>query len=229
MRFRSIHLAHNRVWQGNYTLSGLEGVEIRNKVVGVIGTGAIGTAFCSIMKGFGSQVLATDIKPSQACMDLGVEYVSIDELLEVADIVSLHCPLMPSTFHIINEERLDLMKSTSFLINVSRGGLVDTDALIDALEKQEIAGCAMDVYDNEGNLFFKDFTKFTSPKRMLTWDRKFNTLKSFPNVLITPHSAFLTHEALQNIATTTIENLKEFAMGEALTNEVRPLAIKTEK
>eukprot|EP00210_Caulerpa_lentillifera_P004681 g4466.t1 len=223
---RSIHLAYNRVWQGNYTLSGLEGVEIRNKIVGVIGTGAIGTAFCSIMKGFGCRILATDLAPSQTCKDLGVEYVDIDELVEVADIVSLHCPLMPSTFHIINEERLDLMKSSSFLINVSRGGLVDTDALIEALEKRELAGCAMDVYDNEGNLFFKDFSKFTSPKRMITWDRKFNTLKSFPNVLITPHSAFLTNEALKNIATTTIENLKEFVMGETLTNEVKPLVMK---
>lgn len=221
---RNVHLAYNRVWQGNYTLSGLEGMEINGKTVGVIGTGAIGACFCAIMKGFGCRVLASDVWQNPKCLEMGVEYVELDELLDEADIVSLHCPLIPSTFHIINRERLIRMKPTALLINVSRGGLVDTDALLDALEAGDIGGCGMDVYENEGNLFFEDFTVNTSNARLKHWDRRFASLKVYPNVLITPHSAFLTNEALQSIASTTMANIRQYCAGEELTNEVKPRA-----
>lgn len=221
---RNIHLAYNRVWQGNYTLSGLEGMEIHGKTVGVIGTGAIGACFCAIMKGFGCRVLASDLRENPRCLELGVEYVDQEYLLEESDIVSLHCPLLTDTFRMINRDRLVKMKPTAILINVSRGGLVDTDALLDALEAGDIGGCGMDVYENEGNLFFEDFTVHTSHKRLQNWDRRFASLKGYPNVLITPHSAFLTKEALQSIAGTTVQNIKEFCAGQELTNEVKIVA-----
>ncbi|CAD7698434.1 unnamed protein product [Ostreobium quekettii] len=220
---RKLHLAYNRVWQGNYTLSGLVGNEVHGKTIGVVGTGSIGTCVCSIMKGFGCKVLAHDLKPNSRCIDMGVEYVSLEELLSSSHVVSLHCPLLPSTFHIINRERLALMKPNAMLINVSRGGLVDTDALLEAVEYGKIGGCAMDVYENEGNLFDTDFSSYTSEERVRNWDRRFAMLKSYPNVLITPHSAFLTVEALNNIANTTRDNLAAFATGQPLENEVKPM------
>jgi len=220
---RKLHLAYNRVWQGNYTLSGLVGNEVHGKTIGVVGTGSIGTCVCSIMKGFGCNVIANDLKPDPHCVAMGVKYVSLEELLASAHVVSLHCPLLPSTFHIINRERLALMKPNAMLINVSRGGLVDTDALLEAVETGKIGGCAMDVYENEGNLFFNDFTCYTSEERVKNWDRRFAMLKSYPNVLITPHSAFLTVEALNSIANTTQENLLAFATGQPLDNEVKPM------
>ncbi|GMH35309.1 hypothetical protein BSKO_03177 [Bryopsis sp. KO-2023] len=218
---RNIHLAYNRVWQGNYTLSGLEGMEIHGKTVGVIGTGPVGASFCAIMKGFGCTVLANALEPNPKCVKMGVEYVSLDDLLEKADIVSLHCPLNPTTFHIINRERLIKMKPTALLINVSRGGLVDTDALLDALEAGDVGGCGMDVYEKEGNLFFQDFTTNPATKRFDFWDRRFAALKVYPNVLITPHSAFLTSEAMENIASMTVKNIENFCKGAEIQDEIK--------
>ncbi|CAD7698435.1 unnamed protein product [Ostreobium quekettii] len=148
---RKLHLAYNRIWQGNYTLSGLEGTEVHGKTVGVVGTGSIGACFCAIMKGFGCSVLATDVAANPRCVDMDVTYMPLEELLAKSDIVSLHCPLLPSTFHMINKERLEMMKPTALLINVSRGGLIDSDALVDALESGQLGGAGMDVYENEGD------------------------------------------------------------------------------
>ncbi|KAK9905506.1 hypothetical protein WJX75_001127 [Coccomyxa subellipsoidea] len=217
---RNLHLAHIRMWAGDYTLSGLVGFELRSKTVGVLGTGAIGAAACRIFKGFGSRVIAYDIYESEEVRALGVEYMSKEELLQQADVISLHCPLLPSTYHIIDKDSIATMKRGAIIVNVSRGGLVDTDAATDALETGQLGGLALDVYEHEGSLFFKNWTALTSGERFKSWDKKFQMLKSYPNVLVTPHSAFLTEQALSNIAATTVENLKEFSTGKKLSFQV---------
>ncbi|PRW60617.1 D-lactate dehydrogenase [Chlorella sorokiniana] len=177
---RNLHLATSRVKEGNYALSGLVGL------------------------GFGCRVLAYDVYKSEELKSQGVTYCSLEQLLSESDIISLHCPLLPSTFHIINAERLALMKSTAVLINVSRGGLVDTDALLEALQSGRLAGVAMDVYEQEGPLFFRDYTNYSARERMKSWDRRFASL-----------------EALTNIADTTIDNLASGLLGCPLKNEVK--------
>lgn len=219
---RNLHLQHQRVSSGNYTLSGMVGFEVSGKTVGVIGTGKIGVEFCTMLKGFGGKVLAYDVQPHPGLVEQGVQYVPLEQLMAESDIVSLHCPLMASTFHIINKERLALMKPTAVLINVSRGGLVDTDALVTALRNNKLAGVGMDVYEQEGPLFFKDYTRYSARERMKNWDSLFQSLIHMPQVLITPHSAFLTQEALENIADTTIENLINCCLDRPLTNQVLP-------
>ncbi|KAL4447605.1 hypothetical protein ABPG75_004824 [Micractinium tetrahymenae] len=217
---RNLHLSHQRVCSGNYALSGLVGFEVSGKTVGVVGTGKIGVEFCTLLKGFGCTILAHDVYESEALKAQGVQYVPLEQLMAESDIVSLHCPLMASTFHIVNAERLALMKPTAILINVSRGGLVDTDALLAALQNGRLAGTAMDVYENEGPLFFKDYTRYSARERMKAWDQRFAALVHMPQVLITPHSAFLTQEALGNIADTTSDNLVCACLGRRLANEV---------
>ncbi|KAL3135515.1 hypothetical protein ABBQ38_005995 [Trebouxia sp. C0009 RCD-2024] len=219
---RRLHHAHMRMHQWDYSLSGLVGFELHGKTVGVVGTGAIGSALCAVLKGFGCLVLAHDLKPSAHCQGMGVEYVSLEELLQRSDVVSLHCPLLPSTKHMISAQRLALMKPGAMLINCSRGGLVDTLALIEALESGHIGAAGLDVYEREGPLFFANLGEMELNERMQSWDRNFQILKSFPNVLITPHSAFLTQEALQSIAQTTIVNLTEFQLGQSLSYQVCP-------
>ncbi|EIE23378.1 hypothetical protein COCSUDRAFT_28806 [Coccomyxa subellipsoidea C-169] len=219
---RNLHLAHIRMWAGDYTLSGLVGFELKSKTVGVLGTGAIGAAACRIFRGFGSRVLAHDIYESEEVRALGVEYVSKEDLLRLADVISLHCPLLPSTYHIIGAESIATMKRGAIIVNVSRGGLVDTDAATDALESGQLGGLALDVYEHEGSLFFKNWTAVTAGERFRSWDKKFQTLKSYPNVLVTPHSAFLTEQALSNIAATTVDNIEEFGAGKKLTYQVLP-------
>lgn len=219
---RNLVRAHVRVLQGNFTVSGLIGRELCGKTVGIVGTGSIGIAAARIWKGIGTRVLAFDIKPNPDFEDV-VEYVSKEQLLAESDFVSLHCPLLPNTFHIINADSLKAMKVGSMLINCGRGGLVNTSALIDALERGGISGAAMDVYEDEGNLFFQDFTQYSVHDRVQAqkFDRKFHLLTSFSNVIVTPHTAFLTEEALEAIAKTTVQNLTEFANGSDLTNEVK--------
>ncbi|GAB4816217.1 hypothetical protein N2152v2_003263 [Parachlorella kessleri] len=218
---RNLHLTHQRVAAGNYTLSGLVGFELSGKTFGIVGTGKIGLALIKLLQGFDCTVLCYDVYKTQEAERLGGRYVSLEELLSQADIVSLHTPLLTETFHLMDQSRLALMKPTAYLINVSRGGLVNTAALLNALQEGRLGGCAMDVYENEGPLFFRDYTRFSPLERLKNWDRQFEELISLPNVLITPHSAFLTNEALSNIAETTISNLKACAMGEPLINEVR--------
>ncbi|KAL3158684.1 hypothetical protein ABBQ32_011426 [Trebouxia sp. C0010 RCD-2024] len=219
---RRLHHAHMRMQQWDYSLSGLVGFELHGKTVGVVGTGAIGLALCTVLKGFGCLVLAHDLKPNAQCQGMGVEYVYLEELLQRSDVVSLHCPLLPSTKHMISDERLAMMKPGAMLINCSRGGLIDTLALIEALESGHIGAAGLDVYEREGPLFFANLGEMELNERMHSWDRNFQILKSFPNVLITPHSAFLTQEALQSIAQTTIVNLTEFQLGQSLSYEVCP-------
>jgi D-lactate dehydrogenase len=219
---RNLHLIPARVSQGNYALSGLVGWEMFNQTVAILGTGAIGAEACRIFKGIGMRVLAYDLRPNPAVQAMGVEYATVEEILPQADLVSLHMPLLPSTQNFFDAEKVAMLKPNALLINVSRGGLVDTDALLMGLESGRIGGLGLDVYDNEGSLFFTDWSSMDPARRMKFWDRRFKTLISYPQVFVTPHSAFLTHEALASIGRTTAVNLLEFWAGkEVLTNELR--------
>lgn len=223
---RNIRSAGLKVAVGNYTLNGLVGVELTGKTFGIVGTGNIGVELIKLLRGFDGRVLAYDIYESEEAKKFGAEYCDLETLLKESDVVSLHTPLLPSTKHIINRERLRMMKQNSILINVSRGGLVDTAALIDELQTLDeggsnLRGVGMDVYEGEDSLFFEDFTRLPASKRMKAWDAKFILLKSLPQVLITPHTAFLTEEALQNIGQSTLSNLVAFATGGELVNEVK--------
>ncbi len=211
---RKTHKAYNRVREQNFSLERLTGFDLFKKTVGVVGTGKIGQAFCSIMLGFGCKVLAFDKYPSQKMKDLGVEYVEMDQLLEQSDIISLHCPLTPETHHMINADTLAKMKPNVMLINTSRGKLINTQEVYNALKKQKIGYLGIDVYESEENLFFSDLSE------MVVRDRLIARLTTFPNVLITAHQAFFTQEALTEISQTTIANLTAFQNGEALVNEV---------
>lgn len=217
---RNLTTSHFRVMQGNYTLSGLVGFQMKDKVVGVVGTGAIGVEACRIIKGIGCKVLAYDVRPNPLVEAMGIPYVSMEELLSKSDITTLHCPLLPSTRHLINSESMSRMKPGMMLINVSRGGLIESKALFDALENGQIGSLGLDVYENEGDLFFENFTVYEAGQRMAKWDRQFKSLLAYPQVIVTPHSAFLTKEALSNIATTTCQNIADYLMGRPLTNEV---------
>jgi D-lactate dehydrogenase len=204
---RKIHRAHNRVRENNFALSGLLGFDLHGKVVGVVGTGRIGTAFARIMTGFGCRVVATDPYPNEECVAMGVRYLGIDELLGTSDVVALHCPLTPETFHLIDEERLALAKDGMMLINTSRGALIDTAAVIAALKSGRLGHLGLDVYEEEADLFFEDLSD------KVLRDDVFSRLLTFPNVLVTGHQAFFTEEALVNIADTTIANISAFERG----------------
>ena len=206
---RKTHKAYNRVREQNYSLNGLLGFNLFGKTVGVVGTGNIGTCFCKIMLGFGCRVIAYDIAKNPSLEKLGVEYVPLEEVLKAA-IVSLHCPLTPQTHHLINEQTLQQMQPGVMLINTSRGGLIDTKAVIQALKKGVIGYLGMDVYEQEENLFFKDLSN-----RLLE-DETLQRLASFHNVLITAHQAFFTQEALHEIATTTLKNIISLNNGDNL-------------
>ncbi|WP_371815859.1 2-hydroxyacid dehydrogenase [Marinobacterium sp. xm-d-420] len=198
---RHVHKAYNRVREGNFLLDGLVGRDIHRKTVGVVGTGNIGSVFCQIMRGFDCRLLAYDPNPSQDLIEQGVEYVELDSLLEQSDFISLHCPLTAQTHHLISERALALMKPKAMLINTSRGGLVDTKAVINALKQGGLSGLAIDVYEEEADLFFED-----QSNRVIA-DDDLMRLMTFPNVIVTGHQAFLTEEALTNIAQTTAINL----------------------
>lgn len=170
---RGLHKAYNRVREGNFTLNGLTGFEIRGKVVGIIGTGKIGTITAQIFcRGFGARLLAYDAYPNADITAMGGEYVSLETLLEQSDIISLHCPLSKSTFHLIASEQIARMKRGVMLINTSRGGLLDTRAVIAGLESGAIGGLCIDVYENEGPLFFRDFSALNRGQRMKNWDEQ---------------------------------------------------------
>lgn len=211
---RKTHRAYNRVREGNFSLAGLAGFDIHGKTVGVIGTGQIGAVFARIMLGFGCRVLAYDPYPNDECRSLGVQYVELTELLAESHIVSLHLPVTAETRHFIDADRIALMRDGVALINTSRGALVDTPAVIEALKSGKIGLLGLDVYEEEADLFFEDLSD-----RVLA-DDVFTRLLTFPNVLITGHQAFFTAEALENIASTTIGNLTAVERGETLTNRV---------
>lgn len=201
---RQIHRAHNRVREGNFALDGLLGFDLHGKTVGVIGTGKIGVCFVKIMLGFGCRVLCYDPFPNPALDELNVELVELPYLLAHSNVVSLHCPLTEDTRHLISFDTLETMKRGALLINTSRGALIDTVAAIEALKSGRLGGLGLDVYENEAALFFEDRSN------ELLLDDVFARLQNFPNVIITGHQAFFTHEALSNIAQTTVDNLDEW-------------------
>ncbi len=211
---RKTHKAFNRVRDNNFLLDGLVGFDVHGKTVGVVGTGKIGEIFAGIMKGLGCELLAYDPYPNDAVKAMGAKYVSFEELLQGSDIISLHCPLMPATHHLINCQAISQMKTGAMLINTSRGGLVETQAVIHGLKTGRIGAMGLDVYEEEGDLFFEDLS--TS----VVQDDVFSRLLTFPNVLITGHQAFLTKEALVNIATTTLENVHAVTQQLETKNEV---------
>lgn len=204
---RKTHRAYNRVREGNFEIDGLLGIDLFGKTVGIFGAGKIGICFAKIMSGFGCKVLISDPTPSQECLDLGIEIVEPDRIFTEADIVSLHCPLLDSTYHLYNEETLAKSKPGLFLINTSRGGLVDAKAAIQVLKSGHLGYLAMDVYEDEREFFFEDFSSD------IVKDDTLMRLMTFPNVLITGHQAFFTREALKNIAETTLSNLDSFEQG----------------
>jgi D-lactate dehydrogenase len=208
---RQIHRAYNRVREGNFMLEGLLGFDLHGKTVGVIGTGKIGAIFATIMRGFGTKVLAHDPYPNR---NLGLSYVSLENILEQSDIISLHCPLTPQTHHLINANSLAMLKQGAMLVNTSRGALIDTPAVIDALKSGQIGALALDVYEEEGDLFFENLSN------QVMQDDVFARLLTFPNVLITGHQAFFTQEALENIANTTLENITAFAAGVGMLHKI---------
>lgn len=211
---RKIARASVRTREGNFDLDGLMGVDLHGKTVGVIGTGKIGTIFAKIMTGFGCTILGHDPYENPAFQALGGRYVAATELLSSSDVVSLHCPLTEQTRHIVNADSLALAKRGSILVNTSRGGLVDTEAVIDALKTGHLAGLAIDVYEQEANLFFQDLSS------TIICDDVIQRLVSFPNVIVTGHQAFFTVEAIGQIMRTTIDSLTAFERGEELVNRV---------
>lgn len=212
---RKTHKAFNRVRENNFSLEGLTGVNIHGKTIGVIGTGAIGRAFCRIAKGFGCKILAFDLVESEEMKELGVNYLPLEEVLSRSHIISLHCPLTPETRHLINSETISKMINGVALINTSRGALVDTKAVIRALKSHKIGYLGIDVYEQEEHIFFKNLSE------EIMQDEQIARLMTFPNVLVTGHQAFLTKEALEQIAKITLANITAFEKGEKLINEIK--------
>ncbi len=201
---RKIHRAFNRVREHNFTLDGLLGFDMHGRTAGVVGTGRIGAEVCKILLGFGCRVLAVDQYQNPDLLSRGVEYVELGRLLKESDVVTLHCPLTPETHHLIGTEAVEQMKPGVMLINTSRGGLLDTRAIVKALKSGRIGYLGLDVYEEEGDLFFEDRSA------TLMQDDVFARLLTFPNVLVTGHQAFFTREALSKIAEVTLENLGSF-------------------
>lgn len=208
---RKTHKAYNRVREQNFSLNGLLGFNLHGKTVGVIGTGNIGTSFCKIMLGLGCRVIAFDLIANKGLEAIGVTYHPLIEVLK-ADIISLHCPLNEQTKHLINDHTIGMMKKGVMLINTSRGGLIDTGSVIKGLKSGQIGYLAIDVYEQEEHLFFRDLSA------SIIQDDEIQRLTSFPNVLITAHQAFFTEEALDQIATTTLNNIEQLSKNSNLTN-----------
>lgn len=200
---RKVHRAFNRVREGNFSLDGLLGFDIHGLTVGVVGTGKIGEIVIGILKGFGCEIIAFDPFQNPKCLEMGVEYASLDALLGKSDIVSLHCPLTPDSYHLINDQSIQKMKDGVMIINTSRGALIETSAVIKGLKSGKIGYLGLDVYEEEGDLFFEDLSG------KVLQDDQFARLTTFHNVLITGHQAFFTENALHNIASTTLENIQE--------------------
>lgn len=211
---RKTHKAYNRVREGNFSLDRLTGFDLHNKTVGVIGTGKIGQIFCDIMQGFGCNVLAFDLVAHQPAAEKGVTYLPLIDIFKEADIISLHCPLNEQTRHLINETSIAMMKEGVMIINTSRGALIETGAAIRGLKNGHIGYLGLDVYEQEGKLFFNDHSE------NIIQDDDIMRLLSFPNVLITSHQGFFTEEALSEIAKVTLSNLDDFEAGNQLKNLV---------
>ncbi|MGO4574175.1 2-hydroxyacid dehydrogenase [Microvirga sp. 2TAF3] len=220
---RKTHRAYNRVREGNFALEGLLGFDLNGKTVGIVGTGRIGEIVAKILTGFGCTVLGHDLGPRPACEAIGVRYVSMEELLSSCDIITLHCPLTPATHHLINAESLKRMKRGMMLINTSRGGVVDTQTVIEGLKDGTIGNLGLDVYEEEADLFFEDLSN------RFIGDDVFARLLTFPNVLITGHQAFFTKEALTSIAETTIANITAFETSGRAVHEISVERISRER
>lgn len=208
---RKIHRAYIRTKEHNFNISGLEGFDVHGKTIGVVGTGKIGRTFIDVCRGFGVTILAYDPYPAK---DVDFEYVSFEELCKRSDIISLHCPLTKDTYHIVDNNSIANMKDGVLLINTSRGALIDSEALLEAIKAKKIGGAGLDVYEEESDMFFEDNSDVIMEDDVLA------RLISMPNVLITSHQAFLTDEALQNIAKTTLDNLRAYFHDETLVNEI---------
>ena len=216
---RKTHRAYNRVREGNFSLDGLVGFDLHGKTVGVIGTGRIGSVLLRILHGFGCRLLAYDPTPDMKLEHtLGARYVTLNDLFSASDVISLHVPLTPGTRHLIDAPALERMKCGVIVINTSRGALIDTQALVAALKRGHVGAAGLDVYEEEEGLFFQDLSGHVLQDDVLA------RLLTFPNTLITSHQGFLTHEALANIAETTLANIQAFERGEPLAHEVRPSA-----
>ncbi len=211
---RKIYRAYNRVREANFALEGLLGFDLASRTVGVVGTGRIGLAVATIMHGFGCTVLGYDRFPNPEAAAAGLDYVNVDELMSRSDIITLHAPLTAETHHMVNADTIDAMKDGVMLINTSRGGLIDTAAVIAGLKSAKIGSLGLDVYEEEEDLFFDDLSN------QVLQDDLFSRLLTFPNVLITGHQAFFTEDALEAIAATTVNNLVAYAAGETSGNEL---------
>ncbi|UJB34028.1 2-hydroxyacid dehydrogenase [Chromobacterium sp. Beijing] len=212
---RRIHKSYTRVREMDFSLDGLVGFDLHGKTMGVLGAGRIGQATMSIARGFGMRVLAYDLYPNaELAASLGCEFVSLEEVWRQADVISLHLPLTAESRHVVNRETLARMKPGAVLINTSRGGLIDTAALLEALKAGRLSGVGLDVYEMEEGVFFENLSESGLQ------DDQLARLLTFPNVLVTSHQGFLTREALMNIADTTLGNAGAFERGEALVNAV---------
>ena len=208
---RKLHRAYNRTREHNFSLNGLNGFDLRGKNIGVVGTGKIGRTFMEVCSGFKMRILAYDPYPIP---DSDIEYVTFEKLCEESDIISLHCPLTKESYHMINKESIQKMKDGVFLLNTSRGALIDSEDLMEGIRQKKIGAAALDVYEEETEFFYEDFSGQIINDTILTG------LISMPNVLVTSHQAFFTNEALENIAETTLQNLSDYFQEKTLINEV---------
>ncbi len=214
---RKIHRAYNRTKEHNFSLNGLTGFDLYGKTMGVIGTGKIGRVFIDICKGFGMNVLAYDPYPVK---DAGIHYVDLDELCRESDLISLHCPLTKETKHMINKDTIQQMKKGIYIINTSRGALIDSEALLNAIKEEQVGGAVLDVYEEETEFFYEDLSG------EIIKDDILSGLISMPNVIVTSHQAFLTREALNKIAEITLQNIKDYFDNAGLANEICYQCIK---
>jgi len=212
---RRTHKAYQRTRDANFSLDGLTGFNMHNRTAGVIGTGKIGQAVIRILNGFGMKILAYDPYPSDVAVELGANYVSLDELYASSDVVTLHCPMTPENYHLLNAQSFKKMKDGVMIINTSRGALLDSAAAIDALKQSKIGALGMDVYENERELFFED------KSNDVIQDDVFRRLSACHNVIFTGHQAFLTQEALLNISETTLSNIQAIYRGKDCANIVK--------
>ncbi len=211
---RKIHRAHNRVREGNFSLQGLMGFDFHGRTVGIVGCGKIGRCVAAIMKGFGCRLLGVDAQQHPEALELGIEFRSVAEVLRDSDVITLHCPLVPATRHLIDAAAIDAMRPGVMLINTSRGAVVDASAVIQGLKSAKIGSLGLDVYEEEAGYFFEDRSD------TIVQDDVLARLMTFPNVLITSHQAFFTREALETIAATTVQNIIDMSAGQPCANRV---------
>lgn len=216
---RKTHRAYNRVREGNFSLDGLLGFDLYGLTVGIIGTGKIGEVMTRIFYGLGCELLGYDIAPNPACEALGMRYTTLDELFRTSDIVTIHCPLTPATYHLINPETIAKMKRGVTILNTSRGAIIDAQAVLVALKSGQVGNLGLDVYEEEADLFFEDLSD------KIIQDDVFARLLTLPNVIITGHQGFFTGKAMANIAQTTLQNVTEFETSGRCVNEVSAAAI----